>query len=138
MLVYARKYLVYTLVNICCLNVTLLVDNILKLATLQLNNILFKSIYNRCRYVYHSFSLPLFLGSLESLLALISIRFGPSLRYIELPIELITHNVLHELAAKCPNLTHMLLDFSTGKFEMFFFLTFPKFWRKIHFPMEAR
>ncbi|KOB70948.1 Uncharacterized protein OBRU01_05730 [Operophtera brumata] len=33
----------------------------------------------------------LHVGSLESLLALISIRFGPSLRYIELPIELITH-----------------------------------------------
>uniref|UniRef100_T1IV44 F-box domain-containing protein n=1 Tax=Strigamia maritima TaxID=126957 RepID=T1IV44_STRMM len=52
--------------------------------------------------------------SLESLLALISIRFGPSLRYIELPIELITHTVLHELGNKCPNLTHMLLDFSTA------------------------
>lgn len=56
----------------------------------------------------------LHVGSLESLLALISVRFGPSLRYIELPIELITHNVLHELASKCPNLTHMLLDFSTA------------------------
>nr|CAG4638366.1 EOG090X03ZI [Cyclestheria hislopi] len=56
----------------------------------------------------------LHVGSLEALLALISIRFGPSLRYIELPIELITHTVLHELAAKCPNLTHMLLDFSTA------------------------
>ncbi|XP_028043533.1 F-box/LRR-repeat protein 2 isoform X3 [Bombyx mandarina] len=56
----------------------------------------------------------LHVSSLESLLALISIRFGPSLRYIELPIELITHTVLHELAAKCPNLTHMLLDFSTA------------------------
>lgn len=56
----------------------------------------------------------LHVGSLESLLALISIRFGPSLRYIELPIELITHTVLHELANKCPNLTHMLLDFSTA------------------------
>lgn len=43
-----------------------------------------------------------------------SIRFGPSLTYIELPIELITHTVLHELANKCPNLTHMLLDFSTA------------------------
>ena len=43
-----------------------------------------------------------------------SIRFGSSLRYIELPIELITHTVLHELANKCPNLTHMLLDFSTA------------------------
>ncbi|XP_063703982.1 F-box/LRR-repeat protein fbxl-1 isoform X3 [Culicoides brevitarsis] len=56
----------------------------------------------------------LHVGSLESLLALISVRFGPTLRYIELPIELITHTVLHELAAKCPNLTHMLLDFSTA------------------------
>lgn len=56
----------------------------------------------------------LHVGSLESLLALISVRFGPSLRSIELPIELITHTVLHELSAKCPNLTHMLLDFSTA------------------------
>lgn len=56
----------------------------------------------------------LHVGSLEALLALISIRFGPTLRYIELPIELITHTVLHELANKCPNLTHMLLDFSTA------------------------
>lgn len=57
----------------------------------------------------------LHVGSLEMLLSLISVRFGPTLRYIELPIELITHTVLHELSAKCPNLTHMLLDFSTGK-----------------------
>lgn len=57
----------------------------------------------------------LHVGSLESLLQLISVRFGPSLRYIELPIELITHTVLHELSSKCPNLTHMLLDFSTGR-----------------------
>ncbi|XP_063233378.1 F-box/LRR-repeat protein 2 isoform X3 [Bacillus rossius redtenbacheri] len=56
----------------------------------------------------------LHVGSLETLLGLISTRFGPSLRYIELPIELITHTVLHELANKCANLTHMLLDFSTA------------------------
>uniref|UniRef100_A0A1A9ZJK0 F-box domain-containing protein n=1 Tax=Glossina pallidipes TaxID=7398 RepID=A0A1A9ZJK0_GLOPL len=56
----------------------------------------------------------LHVGSLESLLSLISVRFGPTLRYIELPIELITHTVLHELSGKCPNLTHMLLDFSTA------------------------
>ncbi|XP_013100050.1 F-box/LRR-repeat protein fbxl-1 isoform X1 [Stomoxys calcitrans] len=56
----------------------------------------------------------LHVGSLESLLSLIAVRFGPTLRYIELPIELITHTVLHELSAKCPNLTHMLLDFSTA------------------------
>ncbi|OTF71394.1 F-box/LRR-repeat protein 7-like protein [Euroglyphus maynei] len=52
--------------------------------------------------------------SLETLLTLISMRFGPSLRYIELPIELITHTVLHELANKCVNLSSMLLDFSTA------------------------
>ena len=51
---------------------------------------------------------------------MISVRFGPSLRYIELPIELITHTVFHELAAKCPNLTHMLIDFSTGKLSQNF------------------
>ncbi|UYV60540.1 hypothetical protein LAZ67_1001448 [Cordylochernes scorpioides] len=56
----------------------------------------------------------LHVSSIESLLALISIRFGPSLKYIELPIELITHTVLHELAYKCPNLVQMLLDFSTA------------------------
>ncbi|EEC10161.1 conserved hypothetical protein [Ixodes scapularis] len=56
----------------------------------------------------------LHVSSIEKLLALISVRFGPSLRYIELPIELITHTVLHELGNKCPNLSHMLLDFSTA------------------------
>ncbi|KAI7693027.1 F-box/LRR-repeat protein 7 [Sarcoptes scabiei] len=54
----------------------------------------------------------LHVSSLETLLALISMR--PSLRYIELPIELITHTVLHELANKCVNLSSMLLDFSTA------------------------
>lgn len=55
-----------------------------------------------------------FLFFLNTFLLMYSIRFGPSLRYIELPIELITHTVLHELGSKCPNLTHMLLDFSTA------------------------
>lgn len=41
-------------------------------------------------------------------------RFGSSLKYIELPIELITHTILHELASKCPNLNQILLDFSTA------------------------
>lgn len=67
----------------------------------------------------------LHVGSLESLLSLISVRFAASLRYIELPIELITHTVLHELAAKCPNLTHMLLDFSTGKY--YFIMSIPMY-----------
>ncbi|KAG8175637.1 hypothetical protein JTE90_018599 [Oedothorax gibbosus] len=52
--------------------------------------------------------------NIETLLALIAVRFGPSLRYIELPIDLITHTVLQELAYKCTSLTHMLLDFSTA------------------------
>ncbi|XP_016840568.1 F-box/LRR-repeat protein fbxl-1 isoform X3 [Nasonia vitripennis] len=56
----------------------------------------------------------LHVNSLDTLLHLISVRFGASLRYIELPIELITHTVFHELSNKCPNLTHMLLDFSTA------------------------
>lgn len=61
----------------------------------------------------------LHVGALEQLLALISVRcFGPFLHYIELPIELITHTVLHELSNKCPNLTHMLLDFSTGEINL--------------------
>lgn len=55
-------------------------------------------LFNRCVFIWR----------------MCSIRFGPSLRYIELPIELITHTVLHELGSKCPNLTHMLLDFSTA------------------------
>lgn len=65
----------------------------------------------------------LHVSSLDMLLHLIHVRFGPSLRYIELPIELITHTVLHELAAKCPNLTHMLLDFSTGNKYIIIFFT---------------
>ncbi|KAK8749299.1 hypothetical protein OTU49_015781, partial [Cherax quadricarinatus] len=53
-------------------------------------------------------------NSIEALLFLISTRFGSSLRYLELPMDLITHPVLHELSAKCPNLTNLLLDFSSA------------------------
>ena len=41
-------------------------------------------------------------------------RFGINLRYLELPCDLITVDVLNELAQRCPNLTHLLLDFSHG------------------------
>ena len=41
-------------------------------------------------------------------------RFGAQLRYIELPIELITASVLQELSTKCPNLNHLVLDFSNA------------------------
>jgi hypothetical protein len=58
--------------------------------------------------------LGLHVGGLDSLLHMVQYRFGASLRYIELPIEVITHVVFHELSSKCPNLTHMLLDFSTA------------------------
>lgn len=50
----------------------------------------------------------------DLLVNIIGQRFGSSLKYVELPIELITHTILHELAAKCPNLTQILLDFSTA------------------------
>lgn len=52
--------------------------------------------------------------NMDLLVDVIGQKFGPSLKYIELPIELITHTILHELAAKCPNLTQILLDFSTA------------------------
>lgn len=50
----------------------------------------------------------------DLLVNIIGQRFGSSLKYIELPIELITHTILHELASKCPNLNQILLDFSTA------------------------
>lgn len=56
----------------------------------------------------------LHVASLEALLALISVRFGPSLRLIELPIDFITPPVLHELAHKCPRLQYLTLDFSNA------------------------
>jgi hypothetical protein len=45
---------------------------------------------------------------------LISHRFNIHLEYIELPIELITANLLHELANKCTNLKYLTLDFSAA------------------------
>ena len=52
--------------------------------------------------------------NLEALMTLIGIRFGSTMRYIELPCELITSPVLHELANKCPNLAYMTLDFANA------------------------
>ncbi|ROT77137.1 putative F-box/LRR-repeat protein 7 isoform X3 [Penaeus vannamei] len=56
----------------------------------------------------------LHVNNIEALMFLISNRFGSSLRYLEVPMDLITHVVLHELTSKCPNLTNLLLDFSTA------------------------
>jgi len=52
--------------------------------------------------------------SVDMLLKLIQNRFAANLRYLELPCDLITREVLQELANRCPNLTHLLLDFSHG------------------------
>jgi len=56
----------------------------------------------------------LFIPNQDMLLKLIATRFTTNLRYLELPCDLITREVLQELANKCPNLTHLLLDFSHG------------------------
>lgn len=45
---------------------------------------------------------------------ILQMRFTTNLRYLELPCDLITREVLQELANRCPNLTHLLLDFSHG------------------------
>ncbi|CAF3761946.1 unnamed protein product [Adineta steineri] len=44
----------------------------------------------------------------------IATRFNSSLIYIDLPIELITIEVLRELAIRCPNLEYLTLDFSSA------------------------
>lgn len=45
----------------------------------------------------------LHVSNVDSLIALMSTRFGPTLRYMELSAELIMPGVLHELANRCPN-----------------------------------
>jgi hypothetical protein len=52
--------------------------------------------------------------SKEQLMHLISVRFGKCLRYLEVPIDMVDPEVLHDLSSKCPNLTYMLLDFSSA------------------------
>ncbi|CAF3838505.1 unnamed protein product [Rotaria magnacalcarata] len=52
--------------------------------------------------------------NLDQFVPLIGHRFALSLQFIELPMELITSDVLHELANKCPNLKYLTLDFSTA------------------------
>jgi len=52
--------------------------------------------------------------NIDMLLKLIQNRFAANLCYLELPCDLITREVLQELANRCPNLTHLLLDFSHG------------------------
>lgn len=52
--------------------------------------------------------------NMDHFLYLLSHRFNTHLEYIEMPIELITAHVLHELANKCTNLKYMTLDFSAA------------------------
>jgi hypothetical protein len=51
---------------------------------------------------------------LDIFLHVLGTRFGSSLVYIDLPIELITVEVLRELANRCPNLEYLTLDFSSA------------------------
>ena len=68
--------------------------------------------------IFQNFSLPGLappqVSNIDSLLGLIGVRFGNTLRYIELPCELIQAPVLHELANKCPNLKFLTLDFASA------------------------
>ncbi|ESO03571.1 hypothetical protein HELRODRAFT_112012 [Helobdella robusta] len=50
----------------------------------------------------------------DVLLSVIANRFGPTLHYLELPAELITPAVLHEISNRCPNLKFLTLDFSNA------------------------
>ncbi|KAK3096130.1 hypothetical protein FSP39_023545 [Pinctada imbricata] len=56
----------------------------------------------------------LHVNQLETFMALIGMRFGTTLKYVELPCELITSPILHELANKCPNMKYMTLDFASA------------------------
>jgi hypothetical protein len=75
---------------------------------LSQNSKLWKTVFLRPEYN------GLHVKNLDQFLNLIGNRFSLSLQYIELPMELITADVLHELANKCPNLKYLTLDFSTA------------------------
>ena len=50
----------------------------------------------------------------DAFLHALATRFHAALLHIDLPIELITTEVLRELAIRCPNLEYLTLDFSTA------------------------
>ena len=56
----------------------------------------------------------IYIRNIDYFTHLLSHRFCTSLEYIELPIELITANILHELANRCTNLKYLTLDFSAA------------------------
>ena len=51
---------------------------------------------------------------MDAFLHAIATHFGSSLVYIDLPTELITVEVIRELAIRCPNLEYLTLDFSSA------------------------
>lgn len=51
---------------------------------------------------------------IEPFISILSTRCASSLLYIDLPVELITVEVLRELAIHCPNLEYLTLDFSSA------------------------
>jgi hypothetical protein len=65
----------------------------------------------KLRSDYHD---SIHIKNVDNFLYLLNHRFNNHLNYIELPIELITANVLHELANRCTNLTYLTLDFSAA------------------------
>ncbi len=52
--------------------------------------------------------------NMDYFLYLLNHRFNAALEYIELPIEMITAPILHDLANKCNSLRNLTLDFSTA------------------------
>ena len=68
---------------------------------------------HRLRLLQHTYCIDF---TFTGLLALIGVRFGTSLRYIELPCELITPPVLHELANKVKLILFVSKAFTCRKF----------------------
>ncbi len=54
------------------------------------------------------------ISSVDTLMRLITTRFGSSLRYLELPCDLITVPVLESLSSEAPQLRFLTLDFSNA------------------------
>lgn len=75
---------------------------------ITLNSKLWKTVFLRPEY--HG----LHVRHHDQFVNMIGHRFSLSLQFIELPMELITADILHELANKCPNLKYLTLDFSTA------------------------
>lgn len=52
--------------------------------------------------------------NMEYFTYLLGHRFNQTLEYIELPVEFITSNIIHELANKCTNLKYITMDFAAA------------------------